>query len=346
MCKLQRNGKIRYISFHIVLIFLFSAILISCSEQKNSLTTQTSFYSMGSYVSIDSDKPFDSELAAMILDNAEKQISHRISDSLISRANSGDTVQLNSYLYSTLEMCDKVCLDTEGIFNINILPLTSIWDFDSAQNNTVIPDENEITTAVEQIQNGKIILKNQTLSVKGGIDFGAVGKGYACDLLINFLKENNCNGIVSVGGSIGIYGKKSNGSKRIIGIRDPFSNDPNSICALITAEDCFISTSGSYEKYIEYDGVRYHHILNSKTGYPVENELISVTIVSKNGAVSDALSTACFSVGIEKSAELCRKWDSEAFFVTADGKYYATSGLSELINMTGERKVIFNDSPA
>lgn len=324
-----------------VLIFFCLILLCSCNRENQRLTTSTSFYSMGAYVSITANNPFDTEQAALILDNAENQTSHRIPESLISLANSGDTVQLDPYLYDTIAMCERLRLDTDGSFNLNVLPLTSIWNFDSVSDKSEIPKIADINNAVSQIKNGKILLKNQTMSVKGGVDFGSVGKGYACDLLIKFLKENENNGIVSVGGSIGIFGRKSDGSKMKIGIRDPFSNNQSSVCAVITAEDCFISTSGSYEKYIEYNGNKYHHILDCNTGYSVVNELISVTVISSNGAVSDALSTACFSVGIEKSTELCKKWNSEAFFVTSDGKYYATSGLSEIISMMDERAVIF-----
>ncbi|MCQ2385752.1 MAG: FAD:protein FMN transferase, partial [Clostridia bacterium] len=140
------------------------------------------------------------------------------------------------------------------------------------------------------------------------------------DLLLEKLRAYTDSALVAVGGSIGVSGKK-NGSPWIIGVRDPFSENPRETVGYLEAENLFVSTSGSYEKYFDSDGTRYHHILDGVTGYPVRNGLVSVTVICSSGALSDALSTAVFAVGEEKGLALCREYDAGVLFIREDGSF-------------------------
>ncbi|MBQ9279072.1 MAG: FAD:protein FMN transferase, partial [Lachnospiraceae bacterium] len=171
------------------------------------------------------------------------------------------------------------------------------------------------------------------------LDLGATGKGYALDVAYEMLTEHNISGaMVSVGGSILIYGTKDSYKKEDntwkVGIRDPKGSQEDLIGYLeYPCEEGFsryISTSGSYEKYIEKDGVRYHHIYDSKTGYPASSGLASVTVVCDNGLKSDGLSTACFVLGYEKSKELLRHYNAEAVFIDEDNNVTVTDGLKDI----------------
>jgi thiamine biosynthesis lipoprotein len=147
------------------------------------------------------------------------------------------------------------------------------------------------------------------------LDFGAIGKGYACDLIYAYLSGTEAEGaIVSVGGSIvafGDYNKK--GDKWRIAITHP--RDADKYLGVISLDEGFVSTSGDYERYFEENGKRYHHILDATTGYPSESGLISVIVVAKSGIMSDALSTACLLVGEKKAIEILEGAGASAILV-------------------------------
>ena len=135
-------------------------------------------------------------------------------------------------------------------------------------------------------------------------------------------------GVISAGSSILTFGTKPDGSKFRVALRDPRGGQDDRI-GIITATDTSISTSGDYEKYFEEDGVRYHHILDARTGYPADSGLISVTIVSDSGLLSDGLSTACFVLGKEKGEKLLETYGAEGVFIDQNKKVTVTKGLKD-----------------
>ncbi|MDO5448544.1 MAG: FAD:protein FMN transferase, partial [Clostridia bacterium] len=121
-----------------------------------------------------------------------------------------------------------------------------------------------------------------------------------------------------------------------VGVRDPFGNDSD-FMAVINCGPCFISTSGDYEKVLVENGKKYHHILNPKTGYPAESNVTGVTIVCTSGALSDALSTACFILGYsDESLALLDQYDANAIFITKDKKVYITDGIKDSVTITND----------
>lgn len=217
-----------------------------------------------------------------------------------------------------------------GAFDFTLGAISDLWGFGK---NPAVPDEAEIQKLLSECGYGKVSLSGNILTVGGGIvDFGAAGKGIALDEIRNILKNAKIKeAVISVGGSVLLYGEK----EASVGIRDPYGNAGRSIATLSLADTC-ISTSGSYERCFEENGKTYHHIIDPKTGYPVENELISVTVISQNGALSDALSTACFVLGIEKGADLAKEFGCEAVFITKDKEIYATDGAAPKLEITDD----------
>ena len=150
------------------------------------------------------------------------------------------------------------------------------------------------------------------------IDLGAVGKGMACDMLKAYFDMSDMQGaIISVGGSILAWGDHNKaGDKWQIAIAHPRSE--GEYLGVLSLDEGFVSTSGDYERYFEENGKRYHHIIDATKGYPAETDLVSVTIVCDSGIISDALSTACFILGEEKSMPLLEKYAASAIFVDKD----------------------------
>lgn len=208
----------------------------------------------------------------------------------------------------------KVSNDVNGAFDITVGELSDLWSI--GKEDEKIPTEKEIETVLKDIDYRKIRIENGTVYHEGGkIDLGAVGKGFACDLISAYLSSVGAKGaVVSVGGSILAYGDyNKKGDEWSIAIRHP--RNENEFLGVISLDEGFVSTSGDYERYFEKDGKRYHHIFDARTGMPASSGLVSVTVVADSGILSDALSTACFIVGEKEGKSLIEKYGASAIFV-------------------------------
>lgn len=163
------------------------------------------------------------------------------------------------------------------------------------------------------------------------LDLGAVGKGIACDVVQDYLKKQKevSGAVIAVGGSILLYGSKADGSDWNVAVQNPRGQDGEAMGVLSLSGTTNVSTSGDYEKYFMQDGKRYHHILDPSTGYPADSGLISVTIVSDSGLLSDGLSTACFVLGKERGQKLLETYGAEGIFIDQNKKVTVTKGLKD-----------------
>ena len=163
------------------------------------------------------------------------------------------------------------------------------------------------------------------------LDLGAVGKGIACDVVQDYLKKQKevSGAVIAVGGSILLYGSKADGSDWNVAVQNPRGQDGEAMGVLSLSGTTNVSTSGDYEKYFMQDGKRYHHILDPSTGYPADSGLISVTIVSDSGLLSDGLSTACFVLGKEKGEKLLETYGAEGVFIDQNKKVTVTKRLKD-----------------
>ncbi len=197
-----------------------------------------------------------------------------------------------------------------------------------------LPDEGTLQAALLNTGFEKIRMEDGCIYMSENVklDLGAVGKGIACDEVLELLEslENVSGAVISVGGSVLTYGEKPDGSSWKVAIQHPREAGVN-IAALQLRGNWCVSTSGDYERYVEKDGVRYHHIMDPKTGYPADSGIISVTIVSKSGLLSDALSTACFVLGKDAALELAAEYNAEAYIIDKDLNVYMTEGMDKLL---------------
>ena len=259
-------------------------------------------------------------------------------------AGSGKWLELSEKLSRILEQCQKLTEDTDGAFDVALGPVARLWDIDGwagGQRTGMfqVPEGQALEQAVAQCGFERLNLqflpgeKCAIVSLEEGaaMDLGAVGKGLALDEIFSYLKtETNVKGaVVSVGGSVLTYGEKPDGTAWRVGIANP--HDPSVNLGVLTLTgQWYISTSGDYERYMEFDGVRYHHIMDPATGYPADSGLSSVTVLADNGLLSDGLSTACFVLGREKGMLLAQQYGAEALFVEKDGGIFTTPGMDAL----------------
>lgn len=275
------------------------------------------------------------DVLSVITDLEEDTLSWRVVESEISQINgsAGEdegillSPSMKEYLSTVLDVAEK----SEGAFDPTIGKITRLWNIDEL--NTEIPKQDEIMALLQDVGYQKLAVNSERLYLPKGssLDFGAVGKGIACDSIYQLLADSEgVNGaVISVGGSIVTYGKKPDHSNWNVAIMHP--RKENSYLGSVSVKGgTFLSTSGDYERYVEVDGVRYHHIMDPHTGYPADSGLCSVTIVSDNGLLSDALSTACFVLGSEKGLALAEQYSAEALFVTTEQELIMTDGMKEI----------------
>ena len=323
------------------LVLTLAGILFSSWIQKPKETsTSLSTFAMGSLVqqTVYGDQAEAAASAASFaITSLENEISWRIEASDIHALNAAAVtmeIDLGETSADLLEQLLDVCKQSHGAFDITIAPLSLLWNFDEAP---ALPSAEDIAYFRQFIGYENVFYNAATQSARldqenCAIDLGAAGKGAACDIALQVYAENNVDSaVIMVGGSVGLYGKKSDGTDWNIEIRDPASNGALGVLHLTGG---FISTSGSYEKYFEENGVLYHHILDPQTGYPAESGLVSVTVVADSGALSDALSTACFVLGYDESLPLLEHYGAEAVFVTTENHVLMTDGLSDRFDLS------------
>lgn len=196
----------------------------------------------------------------------------------------------------------------------------------------------EISEDTSQNTNTNESVSSIYIGDKCTLDLGAVGKGIACDVVQDYLKKQKEEGgaVIAVGGSILLYGSKADGSDWNVAVQNPRGQDGEAMGVLSLSGTTNVSTSGDYEKYFMQDGKRYHHILDPSTGYPADSGLISVTIVSDSGLLSDGLSTACFVLGKEKGQKLLETYGAEGIFIDQNKKVTVTKGLKDKFTILNE----------
>lgn len=308
-------------------------MLTGCSFEKGYAGRD--IYAMNTVISLNI--PQNTKNAEELLSKAEELIyfyenslSVTKKESEVSLFNkSKDMLELSPDAFSLISTALDVSKNTNGAYDPTCLYLTELWDI---TNGGYLPTDEEISSALKKtdyslLSTEKNTLKKASSDIK--IDLGGVAKGYSLQKAAELLAKDTEYGMISFGGNVGVWGKKPDGSKWEIGIKDPF--DTNDVIGYFRIDGGYVSVSGDYERFFEKDGVRYHHIFDTKTGYPVDNGVHSVAVYTRDGALGDALSTALFVMGFEKSLELYESniYDFEALFVTDNG-LFMTEGAKEL----------------
>ncbi|MCR4789937.1 MAG: FAD:protein FMN transferase [Treponemataceae bacterium] len=273
------------------------------------------------------------------LDQIESEMSSTLPSSEISILNelAGKSIvedfHLSQDTFAVIEEALEIAKITDGAFDPTVAPLVKLWDINGRVNGTcpqdkALPSEEEIRIASSNVDWSAVKLnpENKSISIsRPGIqlELGGIAKGYAADQLVLILKERGVKkALIDLGGNIYAYGAKSYEPELKlwrIGIKNPFEIAGQPI-TVVSCRDKSVVTSGPYERFFEKDGRIYHHILDPKSGYPAESDLASVSIISSNSMLADALSTSCFVLGSEKSCQLLSKMDVEYCLVLKDGK--------------------------
>ena len=315
--------------------------LASCGKQPQKMVLQG--LAQGSYYAVtyfdDEGRNFQKEIDS-IFHAIDMSVNLWVDSSIISKANRNEAVTLDSIFIDNFNIAQKAAQLSDGYFDPTISPIVAAWGFSYKNGNNITP---QLIDSLKQlvnyrnirIENGKVIKDNPAIQ----LDFNAIAQGYTSDLIAAFLESKGIkNYLVDTGGEIMSKGEKPDGSPWIVGIEKPAENwDSERILQTrIALRNKGLVTSGSTRKYVERDGHRYSHCINPKTGYPVQHQVLSVTVLAENSVWADALASICMVMGLEPSLPLIESMDGiEAYYIFVNGKdeleTFATEGFKDLI---------------
>lgn len=277
----------------------------------------------------------DCEAAVIAL---EERLSTEIPGSEIWEINrsNGSPTAVSERTASLISAALDVSVKSSGAFDITVYPLVKAWGFIGGDYR--VPADAEISGLLELVDYARVKVENNTVALGEGmaLDLGGIAKGYASDILKQELEKNGItSAVISLGGNVLAHGSRPGGGAWRIGILKP--DGSGDIAGVLSVSDTVISTSGTYQRYFEKDGVIYHHILDPATGRPANSGLKSVTVVCESGATADALSTTLLILGEEKALEYYDRYGGfEAVLITDDGRMICTGGLKSSLSDVDE----------
>ena len=317
------------------------AVLASCGKQPEKVVLQG--LAQGSYYAVtyydEQNRNFQCEIDS-IFHAVDMSVNLWVDSSIISKVNRNEEVALDSIFIDNFNIAQEAARLSDGYFDPTISPIVAAWGFSYKSGDSLTP---QLIDSLRQlvdyrnirIENGKVVKENPAMT----LDFNAIAQGYTSDLIARFLESRGVkNFLVDTGGEIMARGEKPDGKPWIVGIEKPAENMDSEriVQTRIALCDKGLVTSGSTRKYVERNGKRYSHCINPKTGYPVEHNVLSVTVLAENSVRADALASICMVMGMEKSLPLIESMDGvEAYYIYVNEQNtletFATEGFAKLV---------------
>lgn len=329
----------------IIFFIAFLFLLPGCTGKQQPIS-QTGFY-FDTIIQItlyDTQKAECLDGCMELAQKYEKMLSPSVEGSDIWNINhsNGAPVTVSDETIMLLKTALSYCDMTEGRIDITIEPVNRLWDFHADSlaaddpnmpETDRIPPKETLTEAVSHVDYHNLIIDGRTVTLRdpqGSVSLGFIAKGYIADKMKEYLLSQNVeSAIINLGGNLLAVGSKPDGSPFQFGIQSPFDGH-GAVIAVLPVSDISAVSSGVYERYFYQDDVLYHHILNPDDGYPIQNDLLGVTILSESSMMGDALSTTAFVLGLEKGMALIESLENvEAVFITTDYTLHYSSGLKE-----------------
>ena len=343
-------------SKYIFLILISLTIFSACSTTETDLMEspdQTREFLMGTVVELhifNEGKEDVLNRSIARIEELEQIMSSEIAESEVSLINhhSGKKpVEVSEELYELIERSIEFGRQSGGVFEVTVGSLTNLWriGFDDASK----PTQSEIDQVLPLINDEKIQLNADEKTVflveqDMKMDLGAIAKGYITDEVRDlFIAEGVTSAIIDLGGNVFVLGNRPTGDEWSVGVQNPFLARGEIVGSILTSDQSIV-TSGIYERYLEIEGEHYHHLLDPKTGYPFENELAGVTIVSGESVVADALSTIVYGKGLDHGLEFIEMYpEAEAIFVTKNREIYLSSGLVDGFHLYDDDFIVIDE---
>ena len=315
--------------------------LLSCTTQPKKTVLQG--LAQGSYYAVtyfdEQNRNFQREIDS-ILHAVDLSVNLWVDSSVISKVNRNEEVTLDNIFIDNFNIAQEAARLSDGYFDPTVSPIVAAWGFSYKIGDSLTPQRIDSLRALVdyrkvRIEDGKLIKDDPRIT----LDFNAIAQGYTSDLIAAFLDSKGIrNYLVDTGGEIMAHGGKPNSQPWIVGIEKPADNRDSEriVQTRVALSDAGLVTSGSTRKYVERHGKRYSHCIDPKTGYPVEHNVLSATVLAKNSVWADALASICMAMGMEQSLPLVESMDGvEAYYIFANGnnelETFATEGFAGLI---------------
>ena len=325
----------------VFLLIIGLMVLALCGKQPQKVILQGE--AQGSYYAVtyydEQGRNFQSDIDS-IFHAVDVSVNLWVDTSVISKVNRNEEITLDSIFIDNFNIAQEAARLSNGYFDPTISPIVTAWGFSYKNGDSITP---QLIDSLKQlvdyrnirIEEGKVIKATPSMT----LDFNAIAQGYTSDLIASFLDSRGIkNYLVDTGGEIMARGCKPDGHPWIVGIEKPADNwdSEQVVHTRIALRDKGLVTSGSTRKYVERKGKRYSHCINPKTGYPVEHNVLSVTVLAKNSVWADALASICMVMGMEQSLPLIESMDGvEAYYIYANEvnelETFATEGFKALI---------------
>ena len=311
------------------ILYLFLLILCACSSSDNRILVKNSGEAQGAYYHIqymgNGGKGFHFQIDS-IFKEIDSSLSIYKDYSLISKLNKGEDVKTDTLFNTVFKGAQKVFLESEGNFDCSVSPLVNAWGFykDKLGDSLVI-DSAKFRKILPYVGFDKISLIADSLVLPKGmrLDFNAIAQGYTVDVIAQFLQAKGySNYLIEVGGELLAKGKNADGNIWRVGVDKPSQNINKNerFQFILDLEDKALATSGNYRKFYEKDGVKYAHTINPFTGYPAQNQLLSVTVIHESCMLADAYATAFMVMGVKKSKQFLKTHPEIEIYLVYTGK--------------------------
>lgn len=327
-------SKVYTIMKRTIFLIILTAMLWSCGKPIPTMVSLTgatmgTTYSVKYIVTEGSSTSLTSsqmqEEIDRLLANINQLMSTYIADSELSQLNASPANVAFSISPKTeyvMQEALKLNSLSQGMLDITVGPMVNLWGFGPNKRPNKMPTDDHLTEILTYVGIDKFSLENSKVTkthAKVYIDLSTIAKGYAVDEIANLLTANGLsNYLVEIGGEMRLAGTKLNENKWLVAIEKPLA-DERSVQQIISIGNNAIATSGDYRNYFEEDGVRYSHLINPKTGYPIQHNLVAVTVVASQCIQADGLATALIVMGSEQGIKLAEQEDIAALFITKEG---------------------------
>ncbi|BFK82074.1 FAD:protein FMN transferase [Clostridium baratii] len=342
--------KKKAISFFVAILLVFS--FIGCAEKKKAEPIHRTELFMGTAIKVTVYDKQDEEILDKVFKciiEIEDLVSINKDNTEITNLNKNagiKGVKLSEDSFNIIKKGLEYSKLSNGGYDVSIGPLVKLWSIGLPE--AKVPNKDEIKNVINKIDYKKVKVNDETKEVfledKGMmLDLGSIAKGYAADEIVKVLKENNVKqAIIDLGGNIYALGLKDGDKDWKVGIQDPFTERGN-VVGSVEVSNKSVVTTGIYERFIEKDGVKYHHILNPKDGYPYKTDIAGVSIIADKSVDADGLSTLVFTKGLNEGIKFIEDLDGvDAIFITNDRKVYTTKGIKDNFKMINESFTLSN----
>jgi len=333
----------------IIILLMLTAILLMTSCSSQPVVVSDSAFALDTVIQIKiyyqnsrshDEEIFDSTFA--LINDLENTLSvHKEGSDIYNvKENAGaNSVEVSAIAYNVVKDSIEYSRITDGLFDITSGPLIDLWAIDPPDG--YVPTGAELDAVLPLIDYNNIDLSQENeiyIQEDMIINLGAIAKGSIADEVKTYLVEQNIEScFINLGGNVLLIGSKPDGTDFNIGVQDPFDLRGAYIMAL-GVSDMAVVSSGDYERFFEYEGSTYHHILNTETGYPARTNISQVTIVAPTSQMADALSTSVLLLGIEEGLKLIESFeDVEAIFITKDKEVHITEALRDNVTYAQEQ---------